>query len=85
MSLDSTARPSDANANFKLDAKEFVGAILAYPVDLQFTLYNLQGHMAIRHSCKRRGKVPAELAFDHEFALAKSLAKGCCESRGSTP
>ena len=56
-----------------LEATEFVNGILIYPVGCEFSLWNLQGGLAIRMSCKRRKRVPAELDFAVEIELAKKL------------
>jgi hypothetical protein len=61
----------------ELDAREFIDAVLVYPVGCEFNLYNLQGDIGIRLSCLRRGKVPAELEFAHEIALAKEFGWLC--------
>ena len=63
------AKPTGA----QLDAREFLDALMVYPVGCQFSLWNLQGDMGIRFSCGRRGKVPADLDFVHEIALAKEF------------
>ena len=79
--LDSTNRQKDSKADRKpslkvdatrQDAREFVEAILAYPLTLQFSLWNLQGVLRWGYPA-RHGKVPAALDFAREIELAMEL------------
>jgi len=65
--------PVNHSSVARLEAKEFINAISIYPLNLEFSLWNLQGDWGMRLSCKRRGKVPDELEFEHEIELAKEL------------
>ena len=69
----STTKPISQTQATRLEAKEFINAILVYPINFEFSLWNLQGDMGIRSSCKRRDKVPAEIGFDREIELAKEF------------
>src|ERR1700739_3892351 len=69
----STNKPISRPQATRSEAQEFINAISIYPLNLEFSLWNLQGDWGMRQSCKRRGKVPDELEFEHEIELAKEL------------